>query len=252
MSLFTNFEIIGHRGARGYAPENTLPSFEKGIEMGVTMVEFDLRFTADNQIVVIHDEAVDRVTNGSGKVRNLNYQEIKALDAGSHFSKEYAGAYIPLFDEVLDLIKGKAGGLIEIKIESSWNEPKNIELVVKKIIEHGMLDQVEIISFSHLIVKNFKIVEPRIKTGILYVSAPVEPWLDATLAGADVIHPCPSPGLQVLLPEVEDTHYHHLKLGATTQDKEEMSRLIRYGVDGICTDYPDILVDVYRNIKLQA
>ncbi|TCL54859.1 glycerophosphoryl diester phosphodiesterase [Hydrogenispora ethanolica] len=249
MALYSRFEIIGHRGAKGYAPENTVPSFLKALELGATMVEFDLRFTADREIVVIHDETVNRTTDGQGRVSDFSYQELRRLDAGAWFAEEYSGARIPLFEEVLDLIHGRAAALVEIKAAPDWTE-QNIALAVEKIFEHDMAEQVEIISFDHSIVRNFKKVAPQLKTGILYIGAPVEPWLDALIARAEVIHPCPAGGIQVQSHEIARAHAHQVLVGATTQSETEMARLITGGVDGICSDYPDLIREAWKRLTL--
>ncbi len=102
------FLKIGHRGAAGYEPENTLRSFRKAIELGVDMVELDVRRTKDGKFVVIHDDTVDRTTQGSGAVAEMTLAEIMELDAGR-------GEKIPTLDEVLNLVGGKAGMDIEVK-----------------------------------------------------------------------------------------------------------------------------------------
>jgi len=99
---------IGHRGTTIFAPENTLPAFEKAIEMGLEYVEMDIRFTSDGVPVVIHDARVDRTTNGSGKVDELTLSEIRELDAGSWFSDEFIGTRVPTLEETLKLLQGRA------------------------------------------------------------------------------------------------------------------------------------------------
>jgi len=245
MAMFDEFEIVGHRGAMAYAPENTITSFEKALSLGATSVELDLRFTADHQIVVIHDEDITRTTNGQGRVIDLTYDEIRRMDAGSWFSPEYTGLSIPLFKDVLKVLRGKAGVMVEIKDEPSWEDDENIMLVIRQLKELEMLEQAEIISFNHSIVKRFKEKEPAVMTGILYRTS-AEPWVDAAAVSAEVIHPCPPAGQQITETDVADAHRHGLKVLATTNCRDEMENLIACSVDGICSNHPDWIRDAFN------
>ena len=97
--------IYAHRGASGYAPENTLESFKLAMEMGADGFELDVHVSRDGELIVIHDETVDRTTNGTGRIMDMTLQQIKALDASNHMEK-YAGARIPTLEEVYSLIQG--------------------------------------------------------------------------------------------------------------------------------------------------
>jgi len=107
--------ICSHRGANEMAPENTLAAFEKAIELGCEFVEIDAHTTADGEIVIIHDHQVDRISNGTGEVSSLTLEQIRALDAGSHFSPEFAGARIPTLAEALDCCRGRMEVVLEVK-----------------------------------------------------------------------------------------------------------------------------------------
>lgn len=110
--------VIAHRGFSGQAPENTLASFQKAVELGSDMIELDVRFSKDGQVVVIHDDTIDRTTNGRGKVADYTLKELKQFDAGSWFAPQFSGERIPTLKEVLELVKGKVLVNIEIKDES--------------------------------------------------------------------------------------------------------------------------------------
>lgn len=239
MGLFDRLEIVGHRGAMAYAPENTLSSFRKALELGATMVEFDLRLSADRRIVVMHDDDVQRTTNGQGKLGQLTYSEIQALDAGGWFSPEFAGEKVPSLTDVLTCIKGKAGAMIEIKDEPGWSVDENLMMIIDQIKQLDMLDQVEVISFNHAIVARIKMLEPSLQTGILYVHAPPRPWKIAREIGAEVVHPCPPRGVPLTDEEIQSAQAHGMKVVATTNDRDEMKRFVAAGVDAICSDYPD-------------
>ena len=98
-----NIVVAGHRGYRSKYPENTLLSFQKALDLGVDMLEFDLHLTRDKKLVIIHDERVDRTTDSIGYVRDFSLKEIRELDAGSWFSNEYKGLEIPTLEELLEL-----------------------------------------------------------------------------------------------------------------------------------------------------
>ncbi len=97
----SGFTVIAHRGASSYAPENTLAAFDLAIQMGVSHIELDVHFTRDGHVVVIHDETVDRTTNGSGPVTSHALAALQGLDAGSWFGGKFAGQRIPTFEEIL-------------------------------------------------------------------------------------------------------------------------------------------------------
>jgi len=106
---------VAHRGGAAYAPENTMAAFMNGFELKADFIELDVAMTKDGVLIVIHDDTVDRTTNGTGKVVDLTYDYIRTLDAGSWFSPEFAGEHVPTLGEVLDAFRGKIGILIEIK-----------------------------------------------------------------------------------------------------------------------------------------
>lgn len=96
--------IIGHRGIAALAPENTLSSFQLAFELGIDYIEFDVRLTKDNQLIIFHDDTLERTTNGQGNIEEKTFQEISQLDAGSWFDKRFANERIPHFDQVLPLL----------------------------------------------------------------------------------------------------------------------------------------------------
>lgn len=108
-------EVICHRGLSSQAPENTLPALERAIQAGCDAVEVDLRTTRDGVVVLMHDSTIDRTTNGQGKVAQLDYEEIRALDAGGWFSDQFRGAHVPTLEEAITLAKGRARLYLDIK-----------------------------------------------------------------------------------------------------------------------------------------
>jgi glycerophosphoryl diester phosphodiesterase len=166
--------IMGHRGAPVVEPENTLRSLRRALAMGVAMVELDVQLTKDGGLAVIHDETLDRTTNGQGPVRNFTLAELKRFDAGR-------GEPVPSLEEVFVLVKGKAHLLVELK------QPEAAQALLRFFQEHEAFDFATIISFWHPVVKALKEQEPRLKTGVLMVGCPADPVGVAQVAHADAL-----------------------------------------------------------------
>src|SRR3989344_286919 len=156
--------LVGHRGAMGHAPENTLASFDLARQMGAEFVECDVHLSADKEVVVVHDERVDRTTDGAGLIKNLKLSQIKKLDAGSWYSKKFKGEKVPSLRELLSWLKHKTslnkyqmGVAIEIK-----NEPVRYRDIAERLsdvlTETGMASRVVVISFDHGVVKQLKLL----------------------------------------------------------------------------------------------
>lgn len=106
---------VAHRGASAYAPENTIAAYDKAVKMKADYIEIDVQRSKDGELVLIHDTTVDRTTDGSGKVGDFTFEELRSLDAGSWKGEQFAGEQIPTFDEILDRYHGKIGILVELK-----------------------------------------------------------------------------------------------------------------------------------------
>ncbi len=221
--------VIAHRGASGYAPENTLKAFKTAWIMKADMVELDAQETSDGRLVCIHDFELPRTTNGEGYVGELTYHEIKELDAGQ-------GERVPLLSEVLDFARGRIGVNIEIKALSV--EKRVLELVT----EREMLDSVMFSSFMHNTVRVVKNLNASARTAII-LSKPRDDVVRYTLdLGANAINP----PFETLTPElVKDAHEAHLEIFPyTMNDATSMRKLLSIGVDGLITDLPDVCVKV--------
>jgi glycerophosphoryl diester phosphodiesterase len=140
--------IIAHRGFRAKYPENTLIAFQAALNAGVTMIELDVTHTRDGELVVMHDNTLDRTTNGCGPVIDYSLKEVKKLDAGSWFNPIFASQHVPDLEEVLDLINGKVLVNIEIKphTDAARYPSKTIERQVVEIINRKKIQDVVLIS----------------------------------------------------------------------------------------------------------
>ncbi|MFI7544559.1 glycerophosphodiester phosphodiesterase [Actinoplanes sp. NPDC049599] len=156
---------VAHRGYSAVAPENTLPALAAGVLAGATLIEFDVRTTADGVPVVIHDRTVDRTTDGTGHVAELTLDEIAALDAGSWFSPAYAGTRIPLLREVIDLLRAPGPELLlEIKPPATLEQ---VKVIIGQVIEAGLLERTVVQSFDPAVVRLAGEVAPEVRLGLL-------------------------------------------------------------------------------------
>lgn len=132
--------LIAHRGLEDTHPENTLPAFQAAMELGMG-VEFDLAMTSDSKIIVIHDDTVDRTTNGTGRVAQLSLSEIKELDAGSWKGEQFAGAKVPTFDEALEVIAATGDASPAITLDVKTLQPGIIAEICDALNNHGLMDR---------------------------------------------------------------------------------------------------------------
>ena len=179
MSLATSTwaaQSVAHRGASGHAPENTLSAIHKAIDMGSQYVEIDVQLSSDGKVVVIHDESVGRTTDGDGLVKDLSLAELKSLDAGSWFSKDYAGAKIPSLEEVLLLDFKQSKLIIEVKNSGNMHpglEKKIVDLVHKTMKSESVIYK----SFGLETLAIFRDLDPKVEQ--VYVT--IGPIIDGIL-----------------------------------------------------------------------
>ncbi|QJD87243.1 glycerophosphodiester phosphodiesterase [Cohnella herbarum] len=226
--------IIAHRGAAGEAPENTLAAFRLGMEQGCDAIELDIHLSKDGEIIVCHDETIDRTSDGTGAIRELTVAEIKRADAGGWFSEKYAGERIPLLEEVFELVPSSI--MINIEIKSSFEQ--RLETTLARLLRRtARLSSVVVSSFDFNCLAVLKQIEPEARIGLLYEDK-------ATLA---------DPTNQLTVPvyslhpyfgklDIEDAREavrQGLRVYPWTVNGEEQIRLmIEYGVSGVITDYP--------------
>lgn len=230
-------KIIAHRGFSSRAPENTMSAFEIALEFGVDGLELDVQLSKDGELVVCHDELLDRTTNGSGLLKDYTLEELKELDAGGWYSKEYGGEKIPTLREVLDLVKGK-DLLLNIELKSGViSYPGIEEKTVSLVKEYGLVDNTIISSFNHYSLVEIKKVMPEMAIGILYMEGLYEPWDYAEKLQARALHPY----FYNIVPEiVKGAKERGLLLNPFTVDEpRHIAMVVDAQVDGIITNYPD-------------
>jgi len=229
---------IAHRGASAVAPENTMAAFEQAVELGADVIELDLHVSSDGELVVIHDVTLDRTTNGKGPVHACSLQELKQLDAGAWFGKNFAGEHIPTLTEVLDRFAGKVPLALEIKAGSAFYH-RIEERLVSVLREHQAISQVAVASFDHHALLRLKELEPSLRTAALLVGRPASM---AAVAGPSQVDAMALECSLVTKTEVDACHTAGLQLVVwVVNEPTQMRHFIDLGVDGIITDRPDLL-----------
>lgn len=238
--------IYAHRGSSGTHPENTLAAFKHAATLPIYGVEFDVHLTKDGELVVIHDEKIDRTSNGKGFIKDLTLAELKTYDFGSWFSKEFHEEKIPSLSEVLDVF-------------STTNHHLNIELktdviayegIVRKVIqlldERELQSRVVISSFNHDTLREVKQLAPQIETATLSMKEFKNPF--------DYVHAIPADALHISLktaqrPSTEKVIRQGVPVRVFTVNQiKHLEHLTNIGVDAIFTDFPEKMnTYLYRN-----
>lgn len=232
--------IVAHRGLSAAYPENTLAAFDAAIDAGAAMLEFDVALSLDRKPVVIHDDTVDRVTDGQGPVTGHTLAALKRLDAGSWFSPEFRGERVPSLGEVLERVGRRSCLNIEIKASAyEIHQPDDAveQQVVSLVRRYGLSDGVVISSFEHRLLERIHRMERPPAVAVLTET----PLSDAILrllerlnafswnAPADVLDP----------EQVARVHAQgHRVLAFTVNDPDRFRRLMDMGVDGVFSDDP--------------
>jgi glycerophosphoryl diester phosphodiesterase len=224
------FLCFAHRGASGHEPENTLSAIEKAITLGADWIEIDL-YLVEKELIVFHDQRLERTTNGTGLIMEQSLEYIRSLDAGN-------GQRIPILREVLDLVKCRAGINIELKGPGTADEAVSlIHNYIKK--EKWTHEEFLISSFNHHELKRVNHLAPRIKTGALVVGIPIGYARFAQELGAYSVH-CDLDFVNEAF--IRDAHARNLKVFVfTVNNRNDLVRMKALGVDGIFTNYPEIV-----------
>lgn len=266
-------DIQGHRGCRGLLPENSLPAFEKAIDLGVHTLELDIVISKDNKVVVSHEPFMNPIicfdSNGESIPENsaehfnlyqMNYDEIKQFDCGSKFHPTYPNqeklkTYKPLLSEVFDLVKSKNSDVkfnIEIKSETEYYgifipQPEAyVKLVLDDINKQDMFSRVNLQSFDVAILEEIKKQAPKMKVALLIEdNETIDEKLEAMSFQPEII----SPYFKLL--SFESVKSYQAKgfqiIPWTINDEADMKQMIEWQVDGIITDYPDQLIEILKS-----
>lgn len=228
--------VIAHRGASSYAPENTLAAFDLALEMDVRHLELDVHLSSDGHVVVIHDDTLDRTTNGSGPVTSHTLAALQELDAGSWFGAAFTGARIPTLDEVLERYKGRAHIHTEIKGHTTGLSHRTADLVR----HHRMVDQVTMTSFQRVRLEEIRAFAPELPTG--WLAGEVSEAMIAQAREMGVSQICP--GARSVTPDlVRRLHTAGFVVRAWGVTTEALMRqVVEASADGMTVNFPDKLL----------
>ncbi len=238
--------IIAHRGASKQAPENTMSAFKKALELGAGGIETDVHLSADGYLVIIHDEQVDRTSDGKGLVKSMTLEQLKTLDFGSWFSPGFSGERIPELDDLLQLLSNW-DGLLNIELKNGPVFYPGIEQAVASAVrKYKLTNRTIISSFNHYSLVEIRRIDPEIKTAPLYMAGLYEPWEYARRMGATAIHPL----FYNIVPEVmKGCKLNNIMVNPFTVDQpEQIKAMAAAGVDGIITNVPDIALKIVKEM----
>lgn len=238
---------FAHRGYSGKYPENTMLAFRKAVEAGADGIELDVQLTRDGEVVIIHDELVDRTTNGKGRVNDHTLAELRELDASYIYAGQYGVNPIPTFREYCEFVKDLPI-TTNIELKTGVLEYLGIENKVWDMIQEFHLeDKVIISSFNHFSILRMREIAPQLKYGFLS-----ETWIiDAGKYCHEQGVPCYHPLFRNLTGEVvKELKQYGLEINTYTVNTEEDVRdLVAKGIDIVIGNFPEMTRDVLASIK---
>ncbi|MCA1054766.1 glycerophosphodiester phosphodiesterase [Rossellomorea aquimaris] len=235
--------IFAHRGSAGTHPENTMDAFLEAERVKADGIELDVQLTKDGEVVVIHDETVDRTTNGKGYVKDSHFKDLRKLHANYTFKKKYFHKHkIPTLEEVFDWMKENQL-VCNIELKNSIIEYEGLEeKVIDMINRYSYTDRTVISSFNHYSIVACKQLDPSLNIAPLYSNGLYMPWLYAKSLGAEAIHPNQKVASDDI---VIDSMKNGIAVRPYTVNKEtQMKRFFAVGCSAIVTDYPERAIAV--------
>ncbi len=235
---------VAHRGNPTAAPENTIPAFESAVALGVDMIEFDVHRLADGALVVMHDDTVDRCTDGSGPLERMTLAQVKALDAGSWLDPHFAGMQVPTLTETITAIPAPIQ--MNVHLKTVRLEDNSFEMsVLDELHEAGVLDRVLLVHHHLPSFERLRVTAPELPYCLL---PPVSDGLEyircARAEGFGILQPGREMLSQEFCDAVHEKGMHANVFYADT--REDMERFIGWGIDGILTNDPALLKEVLQ------
>ena len=238
--------IIGHRGAAGVAPENTGAAFEVAASLGVP-IELDIALCASGELVVIHDDTVDRTTNGAGPVGGLTLEALKALDAGGHFGPDFAGERVLTLDEVFERFGGRVPIDVEVKAPAGADVTTLVARLVEAVARHALWQGIFVTAFNPYFLEQLRLWDPRIVRGQLYGTfedSDLPAWQRFALRHR-LLNRRARPDMVAIEHTLASPRYVRWLQGRgyrvlvwTVNDPADLYRVLDAGADGIITDDP--------------
>lgn len=241
--------IFAHRGASAHAPENTLAAFELALSQNADAIELDVKLSADGRVIVIHDPTVDRTTGSRGRVKDLSFRELRALDAGSFFSEKYIGEKIPTLEEVFEAVGKRTFINVEL---TNYTTPRDhlVEAVCVLVKKAGLQKHVMFSSFFASNLSKARAYLPDVPRGLLAFNGWLGAWARSfgfAFGRYQALHPYLK---DVTAEQVQRVHRLNRRVHVwTVNAAEDMRRLFRWGVDAVFTDDPQLAVQVRSELK---
>lgn len=244
--------ILAHRGANKVAPQNTIPAFIKALEFNADGIETDVHLCKDGEIVICHNYTVDETSNGIGLIDELTLAQLKAMDFGSYFNKDFSGVSLPTLSELLDVVRKMK--LINIEIKPPKKDNDLVKKVVEEINKYGIAENSILSCFDPECVRMVKEIDKNVKTALLYENDELGNEIMTfgvakycKQLNVDAAHPH-----RKLIKENEIIELHNLGIAVnpwTVNLEEEIIRLTKWGCDALISDVPDYCRKVLESIK---
>ena len=244
--------ILAHRGANKVAPQNTIPAFIKALEFNADGIETDVHLCKDGEIVICHNYTVDETSNGIGLIDELTLAQLKAMDFGSYFNKDFSGVSLPTLSELLDVVRKMK--LINIEIKPPKKDNDLVKKVVEEINKYGIVENSIVSCFDPECVRLVKEIDKNVKTALLYENDELGNEIMTfgvakycKQLNVDAAHPH-----RKLIKENEIIELHNLGIAVnplTVNLEEEIIRLTKWGCDALISDVPDYCRKVLESIK---
>jgi glycerophosphoryl diester phosphodiesterase len=235
-----NTMIVAHRGASALAPENTISAFDIAVSLGADYIEVDVQMTKDGQLVAMHDVTVDRTTNGTGRIKNITYDNLAALDAGSWFSPKFKGERVPSLESILDRYEGRTGILIELKHPSIYPdmEEKLAAILSERFTSTEPPGNIIVQSFDTQSIQEFHELMPVIPTGVIIGTSEFSSQEDifAIDGFASFINPKAALVDANFMQQAKERNLNVFTW--TVSDSKTARNLRNLNVNGIITNYP--------------
>jgi glycerophosphoryl diester phosphodiesterase len=237
--------VIAHRGASGHAPENTMAAFQRAVELGVGFIETDLQLTRDARFVALHDATLERTTNGSGSVHEHTLAELRQLDAGKWFDREFMDQKIPTLEEILEFSrKNDVIFYLEVKYDSTLGMHHSLVAALNRV---GDAARSIVISFDESTLAALRQVDSALMMGLLVEDPAIDQPKTAIELGVRQL--CPRADL-VTVDLVDAAHRLDLQVATWTVDEPAQIRaMVAAGVDGIMTNFPDRLQAILEDMR---
>jgi glycerophosphoryl diester phosphodiesterase len=239
--------VIAHRGFSGAAPENTLAAIRAAVDVGADMVEIDVTLTADGHVVVLHDETVDRTTDGSGKAADQTLAQLQRLDAGTWFSPRFGGERIPTLDAVLSEMEGRV--LLNIEIKSEAVGSGIVPRVAETVRARHMVDQVIVSSFSPHALQLMRQTAPEIRTAVLF-----NPDFQKEMDPVEIVADLGASAFNIKRTRLTRKRLERCRQAGvpvavyTVNTRRRLRKVLRRGVNAVFTDHPDRMLEVLQSV----